>query len=176
MASSLRILLRPCEVLSPDLPLEPQAALDLLRGLCEENNPDLVVGLSLGGFLAQKLRGRRKLLVNPDFHPSVLLGTMKGERPYLSPRADGAVSFTVDDAVIGAYARMEEGQFDALTPEEIALTTGMFADGDALVHCASEFGERYPLRRIDYPGGHLPDYPAIKKYFVPVINDLFTQI
>ena len=58
MASSLRILLKPEAVIAPDLPIEPFAALDLLEDICRREQPELVAGLSLGGFLAQKLRGR----------------------------------------------------------------------------------------------------------------------
>lgn len=172
MADSLRILLKPAEVLSPDLPIRPAEALAMLEDICTMEEPDLVVGLSLGGFLSQKLRGRKKLLVNPDFHPSDLLSTMYGEQAYLSPRSDGAVSFMVDEALCEEYRKMEEGQFQSLGPEEIALTTGLFADSDELVHCGPEFEEHYPGRMTIYPGGHLPDYPQIKKYFLPVINRL----
>ena len=31
MASSLRILLKPCEVISPDVPIDPEQALGLLQ-------------------------------------------------------------------------------------------------------------------------------------------------
>ena len=51
MSSSLRILLRPCEVVAPDVPIDPDAALSMLLALRDETRPDLVVGLSLGGFL-----------------------------------------------------------------------------------------------------------------------------
>ena len=92
MASSLRILLKGSEVIAPDVPIEPGEALNLLEGICRDERPDLIVGLSLGGFWAQKLRGYRKILVNPDFHISRLLRTMIGEREYLSPRRDGALT------------------------------------------------------------------------------------
>ena len=68
MASSLRILLKGSEVIAPDVPIEPSDALAMLEGICSSERPDLIVGHSLGGFWAQKLRGFRKVLVNPDFH------------------------------------------------------------------------------------------------------------
>ena len=85
MASTLRILIKGSEVISPDVPIEPDEALDLLEGICRDEDPDLVVGLSLGGFWAQKLRGRRKILINPDFHISDLLESMMGEVKYREP-------------------------------------------------------------------------------------------
>ncbi len=77
MASTLRILLR-CEVLAPDLPIEPDRVEALLADICLTEHPDLVVGLSWGGFWAQKLRGLKKVLVNPDFHVSRLMRTKLG--------------------------------------------------------------------------------------------------
>lgn len=170
MASSLRILLKGSEVIAPDVPIEPTEALNLLEGICRDERPDLIVGLSLGGFWAQKLRGYRKILVNPDFHISRLLRTMTGEREYLSPRRDGALTFTVTEALCDEYARLESVEFDGLASEEVALTTGMFADRDEMVNCKDEFEAYYPGRSRSYPGTHLPNYPEIKKYIIPVIE------
>ena len=170
MASSLRILLKGSEVIAPDVPIEPREALALLEGICRDERPDLIVGLSLGGFWAQKLRGYRKILVNPDFHISRLLRTMTGEREYLSPRRDGALTFTVTDALCDEYARLESVEFGGLASEEVALTTGMFADRDEMVNCKDEFEAYYPGRSRSYPGTHLPNYPEIKKYILPVIE------
>lgn len=170
MASSLRILLKGSEVIAPDVPIEPGEALTFLEGICRDERPDLIVGLSLGGFWAQKLRGYRKILVNPDFHISRLLRTMTGEREYLSPRRDGALTFTVTDALCDEYARLESVEFDGLASEEVALTTGMFADRDEMVNCKDEFEAYYPGRSRSYPGTHLPNYPEIKKYILPVIE------
>lgn len=170
MASSLRILLKGSEVIAPDVPIEPGDALNLLKGICRDESPDLIVGLSLGGFWAQKLRGYRKILVNPGFHISRLLRTMTGEREYLSPRRDGALTFTVTDALCDEYARLESVEFDGLASEEVALTTGMFADRDEMVNCKDEFEAYYPGRSRSYPGTHLPNYPEIKKYILPVIE------
>ncbi len=170
MASSLRILLKGSEVIAPDVPIEPTEALNLLEGICRDERPDLIVGLSLGGFWAQKLRGYRKILVNPDFHISRLLRTMTGEREYLSPRRDGALTFTVTEALCDEYARLESVEFDGLASEEVALTTGMFADRDEMVNCKDEFEAYYPGRSRSYPGTHLPNYPEIKKYILPVIE------
>lgn len=171
MASSLRILLKGSEVIAPDVPIEPQEALALLEGICADESPDLVVGLSLGGFWAQKLRGFRKLLVNPDFHPSVLLRSKVGVMEYLSPRRDGATSFEITEGICKGYESLELPQFDHLDSRETAITSGMFADRDEMVDCFDEFLLHYPARGHRYPGTHLPSFPEIKKYFLPVIEN-----
>jgi hypothetical protein len=65
---------------------------------------------------------------------------------------------------------VERTEFEALSPEEIALTTGMFADADEIVHCGPEFERQYPGRRVDYPGRHLPVFPELKRYLVPLVR------
>ena len=171
MASSLRILLKGSEVIAPDVPIEPSEALAMLEGICSNESPDLVVGLSLGGFWAQKLRGYRKLVVNPDFHPSRLLHSKIGIMEYLSPRRDGATSFEITDEICKGYEALEGQQFIGLDTKEIDLTAGMFADRDEMVDCYDEFMLHYPFRGHRYPGTHLPNYPEIKKYFLPVIEN-----
>ena len=172
MANSLRILLKPCEVLAPDVPIDPDEALGLLTAICEQEKPDLVVGLSLGGFWAQKLRGYRKVLVNPDFHVSKLMRTMIGEQKYLSPRQNGDKTFVITEEICDRYELLEKTEFDSLTEEEIGLTTGMFADHDELVNCGDEFKQHYPGQFVGYPGAHLPVFPELKNYFLPVVKAL----
>lgn len=171
MASTLRILLKGSEVTAPDVPIEPSDALALLEGICSREKPDLIVGLSLGGFWAQKLRGYRKILVNPDLHPSRLFRTKVGVMEYLSPRQDGAVSFRIDETICQGYETLEKDEFKGLDDEEIALTSGMFADRDEMVDCFDEFQEHYPGRGHRYPGTHLPNFPETKKYILPVIEN-----
>lgn len=169
MASSLRILLKPCEVIAPDVPIDPREALEMLQGICDREHPDLVVGLSLGGFWAQKLRGYRKILVNPDFHVSRLMRTMIGEVKYLSPRQDGAESFYITEDICRGYEALECVEFDDLTPQEQSLTRGMFATEDEMVNCFDEFELHYPGQGVRYPGKHLPTFPEIKNYLLPLL-------
>lgn len=171
MAGALRILFQPCEVLAPDVPIDPDAAFRMLTEICETEHPDLIVGLSLGGFWAQQLRGYRKVLVNPGFHASALMRTMIGEVKYLSPRANGDVSFQLTREICDAYEALEDKQFNGVTPEEVALTRAMFADSDEMVHCGPEFELHYPGRGISYPGKHLPTFPELKAFLVPLVTE-----
>ena len=154
MASTLRILLKPATVLAPDFPIDPDEALAQLDKICNMERPNLVVGLSWGGFLVQQLRGGpKKVLINPDFAISRMLRTMVGEVEYLSPRADGSLSFLITQ--------------DGIDSVEQSRTLGFFAEGDRLVHCAPLFDKYYPGRGISFPGGHLPTYPEMKYAILP---------
>lgn len=171
-ADTLRILFKPCEVIAPDVPIEPDNALEMLHSVCNELNPDLIVGLSLGGFWAQKLRGYRKILINPDFHVSSLMRTLIGPVKYLSPRRNGAEYFNITDEICDFYEQLEVSEFTGLTEEERAITRGMFASDDEIVHCSDEFEAHYPGCGITYPGKHLPTFPELKKNLIPIAREL----
>ncbi|MBR1576313.1 MAG: hypothetical protein IJ654_07695 [Bacteroidales bacterium] len=175
-ANTLRTLLRPCEVTAPDVPIKPEEALAMLREMGATLQPDLIVGLSLGGFWAQKLRGYRKILINPDLHPSHLLRSKMGEMEYLSPRRDGAKSFCITEEICAGYETLEETEFDGLDAAEIDLTDGLFATDDELVHGGPEFEIHYPGRAHAYPGRHLPTFPEIKRYLLPLVRRQEDQI
>ena len=167
LSDTLRILLKGATVLAPDVPIDPDEALSLLDEICTRERPELVVGLSWGGFLTQQLRGVRKVLINPDFAISRMLREMTGEVKYLSPRKDGALSFTVTPELCRRYEEMETLQFDGIDGDERERTLGFFAREDELVHCRPLFEVHYPGRSISYPGGHLPTFPEMKKYVLP---------
>ena len=162
LADMLRINLK-ADVVAPDVPIDPDDALSLLRELCASEHPDLVVGLSWGGFLVQKLTGERRALINPDLHVARLMRTMLGEVEYLSPRQDGVPSFTITPALCDRYQALEGPVED---PDRIL---GLFADNDELVHCRDEFAARYPGRAKEYPGKHLPTFPEVKKFIAPAL-------
>ena len=163
LAEMLRICLK-AEVIAPDVPIDPDEALDLLRGLCASEQPDLVVGLSWGGFLTLQLQGVRRAVINPDLHVSRLLRTMMGEVEYLSPRRDGAQTFTITEDICDRYEVLETNQ---LRKEEPIL--GLFDDNDELVHCCDEFAARFTGCAKQYPGKHLPTFPEVKKFIAPAL-------
>ena len=84
-------------VIAPDLPIRPQEALDLLRETCELEQPDLIIGTSMGGMYAEMLYGYDRILVNPAFQMG---DTMKergmiGAQHFSNPRQDGVQDFIV---------------------------------------------------------------------------------
>ena len=164
MATLLRQLMKPAEVIAPDVPIDPDEALVLLQSICDRERPDLVVGLSWGGFLALRLHGVPRAVINPDLHVSRLMRTMVGEVEYLSPRRDGAKAFAITGELCDRYEALE---INSSGEDERVL--GLFADNDELVHCYDEFAARYPGRAKQYPGKHLPTYPEVKKFIAPAL-------
>ena len=163
MADMLRMLLR-ADVIAPDLPIGLDEALKILQEIVADERPDLVIGLSWGGFLALELGAERTVVINPDLKPSGLLRSKIGPVQYLSPRRGGETSFEITEEICRRYEEAEKEDF----PQQKTLL-GCFADNDELVHSAPLFEELFPERSFHYPGGHLPTYREMKFYVVPAI-------
>lgn len=170
MADMLRQLLRPAEVVAPDLPIDPDLAIPILETFYREEKPDLVVGLSWGGFLALRLQAARTVVINPDLNISVLLRQHIGPMEYLSPRRDGELSFLITEEICQKYESLETGEIDT---DRAVL--GCFGEQDTLVHSADKFESIFPGRAFRYPGGHLPTYPEMKFHIIPAIRRFLGQ-
>ena len=59
----LRRLLPSAEVIAPDISMDPAEALPELKVLVENEQPDLIIGTSMGGMYAQQMRGFKRILV-----------------------------------------------------------------------------------------------------------------
>lgn len=72
-------------VLSPDVPVAPDAAIAFLEEVIEEKGVSLLIGSSLGGFYATALSHRLGLpavLINPSCYPYRTLAPYVGENDY----------------------------------------------------------------------------------------------
>lgn len=75
----------PDKVLSPDVPVEPDAAMAFLETLIKQHGVSLLIGSSLGGFYATALSHRfgiDAVLINPSCHPYRTLAPYVGENEY----------------------------------------------------------------------------------------------
>ena len=162
LADMLRINLK-ADVIAPDVPIDPDEALSLLRGLVADEKPDLVVGLSWGGFLALQLGYPRTAVINPDLHISRILRQHIGPMEYLSPRRNGETQFLITETLCRRHEQLEAADIPAKSP------LGLFATEDELAHCGPEFERLYPGRAKQYPGKHLPTFPEVKKYLAPAL-------
>ena len=62
---TLREKLTDFTVIAPDIPVDPAEALPFLRNLCQREQPDIIVGTSMGGMYAQQMFGFKRICVNP---------------------------------------------------------------------------------------------------------------
>lgn len=171
---TLRRYLTEWRVIAPDLPVDPFEALELLRGLIEEEKPDIVVGTSMGGMYTQQMWGVPRIVVNPSFEMSrsLLFGKM-GRNKYMSKRKDGATEFRIDKAIVERFKEMEKHQFDGITEDEKKLVVGLFGDKDPIVHFQPLMAQLYGEDRCRwFAGEHRLNDTVVKKVLIPLIEDL----
>lgn len=139
---------------------------DFLLKYIDENNIDLVIGTSLGGFIALILDTRVPTIVlNPCMAPSV-------ELPKLKPRPDHPDDVRPSAEMIATYKPFEPSAFNKEAIKR-RLIVGMFAENDELL------GMKYKDAFIDcydrvcyMPGGHHGNIEAIPS-IVSVIEGVF---
>ena len=125
------------EVLTPDLPIHPQMALEEIRNICDREHPDLLVGNSCGSLYAQMLApivGIPALLGNPHFRMTAFLKERIGSHEYKAPRKDGNQQFIIDKSLIQEFAELETVQFRYCNPYYKDKVWGLFGEQDTLAH------------------------------------------
>lgn len=167
----LRKFLPNDNIISPDIPVSPIEALQLLLSLAGDHRADdtIVVGTSMGAMYASQMKGYRRILVNPAFHVSELLEENEGkELKFFSKREDGAKSFKVTDMLCHEFEEMEANLADVgdSAPEAVI---GLFGDSDDVCDCRDEFRERY-YYWTTFVGGHRLTEQVIKDTLIPIIE------
>lgn len=170
-ARTIQKYLPNCRVISPDLPINPDDAIAMLKQIVSEEKIDVVVGTSMGGMFAQKLRGIPKVLVNPSFHVSESMRRKIGIVPFFKRRTDGTTEFEVTPGLCDAYKNMEAGQFGNLSDKEISITYGLFGTDDDVVSCEAEYDRHYRNKMV-FIGGHRLTDEVIHDYVVEAILKL----
>jgi len=167
----LRTLMPEATVVARDIPIHPADAMAMLTGQCSTEQPDLIIGTSMGGMYAEQLKGFDRILVNPAFQMGETMSKhgMTGKQVFSNPRTDGVQEFIVTKALVKEYAEATERCFDNIDDEERKRVFGLFGDEDPLVHTFDLFRRHYPSA-MHFHGGHrLTDNVALH-YLVPVIR------
>ena len=171
-AESLRRMLPEVQVISPDIPVDPSEALPYLRSLCEQEQPDLIIGTSMGAMYAQQMFGFRKILVNPAFNMSTLSKVFKtGEHKFLNGRKDNAKTFKITKEIIQKQNMMERQQFKGITPFDRENTYGLFGIHDTTVNCYDLF-KKYYTNAQRFDGEHHLNEKALRTAVVPLAKTI----
>lgn len=166
-----RTLMPQAEVIAEDMPLHPAEAMELLHRLCDQHKPDLIIGSSAGGMMAEMLYGYDRILMNPAFQmgDTMMKRDMLGKMTYQNPRRDGVQEFMVTKSLVKEYAELTTHCFQGVTAEEQGRVYGMFGDQDPVVHTFDLFREHY-AHAIRFHGEHrLVDKVALH-YLIPVVR------
>lgn len=168
----LRHLLPHCKIVSPDLPTDANEAVALLKRLVQTERIDVVIGTSMGGMFAQKLRGVPKVIVNPSFFVSETFRKNIGTVTYFSKREDGATEFEITPEIVDSYVAVERSQFRAISQKEKNITVGAFGNKDDVVDCKDDYMAHYE-NVIYFNGGHRLDEDALKHRIMPAVATLY---
>ena len=164
----MKLLLPQATVVAPDLPVDPHEALRLLKDLCVREQPDLIVGTSMGGMYTEQLAGFDRICVNPALHlaDTILKNNGLGKQDFHSVRADGQTSFMVTKALVEEYRDVSDGRFSVVEPERVY---GLFGTKDTMVDCFDEFAAHYP-QALRFDGEHQLNDHAFLWSLLPVMQ------
>ena len=165
------------EIVAPDIPIDPVEALPYLKELCETEQPDLVIGTSMGGMYAQQMRDFKRILVNPAFTMSTMSKVLKtGEHRFYSGRYDGAKTFKITKDIILHHNQMERQQFKNITKEQKETCWCLVGLHDTSVtNAEAVFKKNYLADHvIRFDGEHQLNDKVIKKVLLPLIEQLRT--
>ncbi len=163
------------EIVAPDIPIDPVDALPYLKQLCADENPDLVIGTSMGGMYAQQMRKYRRILVNPAFNMSTMSKGLKtGEHKFYNGRYDGAKTFKITKDIIQHHNLMERQQFKNISADEKDTCWCLVGLKDTTVtNAEAVFKKNYKADHvIRFDGEHQLNDKVIKKVLLPLIEQM----
>ncbi|MCB1802173.1 MAG: alpha/beta fold hydrolase [Gammaproteobacteria bacterium] len=155
------------QLLAPDLPLAPDAAMAHLESLIERYPVDTLFGSSLGGFYATALNRRNRIpsiLINPVVFPHRLLGAYRGRQT----RWCDQLPFMVDDAYVTALQQLQRTE---LADDERYLVLLQRGDEVLDYRQAAAF---YAGKQIIEAAGGSHRFEAIET-LLPTIDDWLDQ-
>ncbi len=165
--SSLGHYLDQYEWLSPELPVEPEAAMSILEDYVKVFSPTLIAGTSLGGLYLIYLDAPDavKVAVNPTYNIETTLRRIGyGRHPFHCEREDGATEYTIDEPLVKRYMALR----DQRTPLPSARMIALFSTDDELVGREPAKQNAAALQRLGYEihwsdkFGHRLNQPAAK--------------
>lgn len=170
---TIATLLSEAEIIAPDLPVRPEEALDLLKKICSEQVPDLIIGTSMGGMYAEQLYGFDRILVNPAFSlaDTILKNNGLGRQDFHSHRQDGQSSFLVTKGLLEEFREASGNCFDEQSkdPDEQSRVYGLFGREDHLVDTFGIFAGHYH-NAIRFNGEHYLNDRTFLHSVLPVIQ------
>ncbi len=167
----IRTMLPSAIVVADDIPVDPHEGLAMLRSMVEREQPDLIIGTSMGGMYTEQLHGFDRILVNPALRIADTMGAhgMVGKQTFQNPRKDGVQEFIVTKAMVKEYRDVQEQCFADTSEAEQEHVWGLFGDEDPLVHTYPLFSEHY-RHAIWFHGEHRMNDDIFLNSVIPVIR------
>ncbi len=174
----LRKLLPSAEVVAPDIPVDPEEALPFLHELVDSEQPDIIIGTSMGGMYAQQMHGHLRICVNPAFRMSTMSKAMRtGEHQWLNGRKDNSKTFRITADTIKHFNQMERKQFDGIDAEDKELCYGLFGINDTTVNPVNAYNTftKYYTHAERIESEHQLNEKVVHRYILPLIQKLLPE-
>lgn len=169
----LRRVMNKCDVLAPDIPVNPAEALPFLKDYCERHQPAVVIGTSMGAMYAMQMHNYNRICVNPALRMSELTDILKpGTFKYFQPTQDGKTHFTVTEDTIQQFRDMEAHMFDGVNSSNRLFCWGFFGDEDTTMNWREEFEQHFAPNVQMFHGGHRMNNKVLDEVIVPFVEDL----
>ena len=169
---TLRRLLPDDQIIAPDIPVDPVEALPYLRQLCADEQPDIVVGTSMGGMYAQQMRGFVRICINPAVNMSTMSTVLRtGEHKFFNGRKDGQKTFRITHDIIQHFNQMERNQFKDITPGQQQTCWGLFGINDPTVNTYDLFRKHY-TQAIRFEGEHRLNEKVLRHSVIPLVKEI----
>lgn len=171
----LRKLLPSAEVIAPDIPVDPTEALPFLLELVESEQPDIIIGTSMGGMYAQQMHGHLRICVNPAFHMSTMSKSLHtGIHKFLNGRKDKQKEFRITKETMQHFNQMERKQFESITPDDRELCYGLFGIHDTTVNPVNAYNtfQKYYPHGKRFDGEHQLNERVLKRTVLPLMQRL----
>ena len=170
----LRKIFPSAQVVAPDIPVDPEEALPMLQKLVQAEQPDVIVGTSMGGMYAQQMHGFLRICVNPSFRISTSKLLHTGVHKWLNGRKNHEKEFRITVDIIKRYNQMERKQFDGITPDDRELCYGLFGINDTSVNPINAYNTftKYYTHAERFEGEHQLNDKVIHKVLLPLLKQL----
>ena len=172
---NLRNMLPDMEIIAPDIPIDPFEALPYLTELCSQEQPDLIIGTSMGGMYAHQMKGFKRICVNPALNMSTMSKVLKtGIHKFFNRRKDHQKEFKITREIIQHHNMIERNQFKNITDDDKEKCWGLFGIYDDTVNTYDLFRKHYPnVQRFE--GEHRLNDKVLKAVVIPLIHQLLDE-
>ena len=162
-----------CNVIAPDIPINPFEAMPFLQNYCKQHQADLIIGTSMGAMYAMQLMEFPRICVNPALRMSQLTDILKpGTFEFFQPNKNGETQFTITEDTIQQFRDMESHMFDGLTDENSKNCWGFFGDEDTTVDCKEEFSSHFSPNIQMFHGGHRMTNAVLRDIIIPFAKSI----
>lgn len=162
------------QILAPELPIMPKDAFSFILDIQLKEQPNIIIGASLGGLYARFLHGPFKILINPAFAAEdVIKAVGYGTHSFFIPRQTGELVYQIDETFVSQLQEIIDSQSKFFDDELRAETFALFGTKDKVISNYEKYFQLYrsaQLKLID--AEHRLSDKNISENLIPLIEEL----